>query len=513
MGIISKGVSVYTFGSSITNPGSAASPLSLSWANQMSAWLGMKLFNQGASGNGMWKAQNNAFTNMPQVGNNSMVLIESAYNDMRAAGASAKNLNMISGCLRGIVANSFLGQAVAASQATLSGTYSATFQSSTVGGKANRINSADRGVILQASSSFVEWTFEGDNIVFGFIGTDGTVNDYGAFEVFVDGFSRGIYNSNDYATGVPLPLWNHQYCPCTLVFGNLIGVSHSIKIVSLDSRPVIVDYFGIMKNPSLCKPVVINHCLKMTATGYVSGSITNGSDAAVDAINNEINKLKSTFCGYQVAIVKTVHYDPYTGISGDEVHPSNTGHQQILNDLQSQITIGPANNDAAWDSVVLSGANIVDTSGIVTTTATSGGYGNLAMGDKFLLDGQDGAIKNQYVDTEQRLHVFGFNNTNYPVPYSQIDFGWYYNSTGFIIKVQNGSTINTGIQAIAGMHYGAFVEGEDVELRSSVDGDQFTFLASFSNKRTTGMDLWTMGDFYGAASPKQMNYPKGFNLI
>lgn len=509
----SKGVSIYGFGDSITNPGSAASPISLSWINQLSDWLGMKLFNQGASGNGVWKGLNNAYTNMPQVGNNSMAAILLGYNDIRADGSSGKNVSMIMNCMRAMVSNCFLGYAEAASQATLSGDYSATFLSSNVGGKANRINSLHRGVILQSHDSFVEWSFVGNNVVVGFIGTDGIVNDYGAFEVLIDGFSKGVYNSNDYATGVTFGLWNHQFVPGSLVFNHLVGEGHSIKIVSLDDRPVVIDFFGTMKDPSICKPVLVGHVLKMTDAGYAKLPYNKGSDIAIDGINNELNNLQSIFCGYPFAVVQTRNYDPYTGVSDDDVHPNNSGHFEIFSSFQSQITIGPANNDWTWSRVTMSGSNIVDTEGIITTTSQTNGYGNLASGDIHLPSGYDGAIKFQYIDTAQRLPVLGFSTTGAAVGFTSMKFGMYINGSGYIIKIENGATVNTLIAAIAGMHYAIFVVGEEVDLKSSVDGNEFYSIYPINAKRTDGMNLFSCGDFYGGTANKQMNYPKGYNLI
>lgn len=509
---VSKGQDFKLFGSSV-GVGSAASPITMSYANQTAGYLGMKLVNYAASGNGMWKEQNNAFTNMPQTGNNSMVLIEPAYNDMRADGASEKNVNMVMNCLRGIIANCFLKTAVAASEATLSGTYSATFVSSIVGGKANRINTAHRGVILQASGSFVEWSFTGDNVVVGFIGTDGVVNDHSSFQVFIDGYLREVINPNDYATGVPLSTWNHQYCPGSLVFCNLVGSSHTIKIVSLDNKDFIIDYFGTMKDPAICKPVIVAHVMKMTAAGYALLPYNKGSDAAVNAFNNEINGLPSTFCGYPLGIAETgLFYDHVLGVSGDKIHLNNTGHTQKANAFKSQITLGPGDDMTGWTDIILSGASMVNNGVNWKTTGTNNNYGNLGFGDLYLPAYTNGRIGVQYIDTEQRLHILGTSYQNTPVGKAGIKFGLYFNSTGLIIKVQNGATINTNIQAIAGVRYYIDFTGEDVTLLSSVDNEHFELVSTFTVDRDESQPVYIPADFYGSAT-KQMNNPIAFNFI
>lgn len=75
--------------------------------------------------------------------------------------------------------------------------------------------------------------------------------------------------------------------------------------------------------------VYLGLCLKMTSSGYIAyGPAWNhGSDAAVDDLNSLIIQVASRYPA--VHIVNTATYDPYTGISGDLIHPNDAGHWQI----------------------------------------------------------------------------------------------------------------------------------------------------------------------------------------
>lgn len=511
----SKGPAVEVYGSSVVNPGSAASPLTSSWPNQIAGWVNMKLFNRGASGNGAWKMQNQAFTNMPQVANNLMSLWEGPYNDNRNDGDSPKNVNMVMNCLRGGIANSFLGTAVAAYEGsvTKSGPYSADLDTHVIGGKARRINNVYRAVTLLAQDAFVEYSFTGDNIVVGFVGTDGTINNYGLFRILIDGNSFGDHESNNYATGKTLSTYNHQFCPGSFVFCGLGAGSHTVRIIALDSRPVAIDYLGTMKDPALCKPVLVAHVMKMTAAGYALTPNNKGSDASCNTFNNEINNLPSTFPGYPIGIVETDNfYDPVTGVSTDKIHPNNVGHGKLFESYQSQITLGPGDDMTGWTDIILSGASMVNSGLNWKTTGTNSNYGNLGFGNLYLPAYTNGRIGVQYIDTEQRLHILGTSYQNTPVGKAGIKFGLYFNSTGLIIKVQNGATINTNIQAIAGVRYYIDFTGEDVTLLSSVDNEHFELVSTFTVDRDESQPVYIPADFYGSAT-KQMNNPIAFNFI
>lgn len=341
-----SGTGIFGFGDSITNPGASASPSDSSWINKLALLLGLTLTNYGASGHGVYRALSDAYLNMADSANDKMVVSLAGYNDMRKGGTNAKTTNMMVNSIRALIANSFLKhvEPISSSAITKTGSVSATIQSSAYGGKANRISSINRGATMSAEGDQLSWSFTSDNVVVGFIGSDGVNINQGSFEVKIDGVSQGIFNCDDYADGLPLAGYDHQRVAGALVFTGLTNESHTIDITAQSdcsgSTPAMIDYLGYMMEPASCKPVVIGEILKMTATGYATGSITAGSDVAANQINTAIGNMLKTFAAYPVSFAPTgYYYNPSTTAGTDHVHPNNTGHEQIKTAFERVITL------------------------------------------------------------------------------------------------------------------------------------------------------------------------------
>jgi lysophospholipase L1-like esterase len=77
--------------------------------------------------------------------------------------------------------------------------------------------------------------------------------------------------------------------------------------------------------------VYLGNCLKMTASGYALGSPFNvGSDTAVGQFNAIISARAAAHSNV-ILIDASAAYNPNTDVSGDNIHPSNSGHANIAN--------------------------------------------------------------------------------------------------------------------------------------------------------------------------------------
>ncbi len=77
--------------------------------------------------------------------------------------------------------------------------------------------------------------------------------------------------------------------------------------------------------------VYLGLCLSMTPTGYTARkpNWNHGSNMTVQAFNQIIRQTAQRYPF--VRIVDTSFYTPASGVSADQVHPNDLGHQQIAN--------------------------------------------------------------------------------------------------------------------------------------------------------------------------------------
>lgn len=282
--------------------------------------------NRAVAGRGIWEAirLHNANVN-PTTGAFSVVM--AGFNDVRRGGNAVKTLSKIEQGYRGIIVNQFMRTSLAANTVSASLTRSGSwsqFFADTVGGKYNN------GSFSSTSGNYIEYSFSDNNVTVGMIGGDGVSQIYGNFDVYIDGVLQGSYSVNNKTDGISDGSNNNQRSPYILFFNGLADGNHTIRITLTNSLPVPVDYFGHLKDPNLCTPILLMEAPKMNATGYAIAP-ANATDAIIDELNVLINSVANEFSSeFPIIVAKTNDwYNVATGLDTDNIHPNNLGHRQI----------------------------------------------------------------------------------------------------------------------------------------------------------------------------------------
>lgn len=289
--------------------------------------------NRAVSGRGVWESirLHNANIN-PE--DNIFTSVMAGFNDVRRGGNDSKTFTKISNAYRGIIVNQFLDRFLdvnnISSDLVVSGTWT-TFNSASVGGKSF-------GKFSQVSGNYMEYTFKDTNVVLAMIGGDGVNEVHGSFDVSIDGGAATSYTLNNQTDGISDGVNNNERSPFILYFSGLEDKEHTIRVTHTDTNNLPIDYFGHLKKPKFCTPLVILEAPKMNAAGYATPP-ANANDAIIDELNVLINSVASEFSSdYPIYISKTNNfYDVTTGLSGDNIHPNDIGYRQIYNSLYDSL--------------------------------------------------------------------------------------------------------------------------------------------------------------------------------
>lgn len=320
--IVSKAVTLYTFGDSIT-AGTGASDAAHRYVNLLAAAKGWSLTNVGNSGKRMNDAAMIDAMYAEVVGENKVYTLLSGVNDARTGGTDLTLLDSFRGCLQAGIAWLAIPDAykIKAVDATRAGTWA---QNTTVYGgmdyKSTTVNSTIQAVV------------RGTTAYLGYIRAAASG---GTFSVSIDGVSYGTYS-----TGVTTPTRQDgdtgQYGAYLLRFPGLTYGDHTILVTVTSatnaSNAVYIDWFGGNGVPEYTDshPVYVGNCLRASDT-YYSGH-SPASDAAVTLYNNVINDAISSLTrdGLNVCLVDVVtSQDRAADLDADGLHPNNTGHQKL----------------------------------------------------------------------------------------------------------------------------------------------------------------------------------------
>jgi len=311
-----------SYGDSFTTGMGASSPSTLGYVALLANLYSLSSTNRAVSSTGMFSTATLHNLNINPTSNVfSSVMV--GFNDIGQGGNDAKTIAKIKNGIRAIISNQFLDRYYSASSGssfiTKSGTWSA-YTASSFGGKTAGNSSVNSG-------NYIEYAFTDTNVVVAMIGSDGSTA-YGTFDVTIDGVSQGSYTLNNQTDG----LISAVKCPFVLYYANLTNTAHTIRITQTNSSLINVDYFGNLKMPKFCNPLLLFEIPKRNAAGYASLPITL-TDSDVDLYNTFINDVVSEFSGeYPVYIAKTNdYYSTISGVSVDNVHPNDIGHRQIFN--------------------------------------------------------------------------------------------------------------------------------------------------------------------------------------
>ena len=342
-----------------------------SYIKLLTSLYGATNINRAASGRGIWEALrlHNANVN-PSTGAFSVVM--AGFNDVRRGGNAVKTFSKIENGYRGIIVNQFMRTSIAANTVSASLTRSGSwsqFFADTVGGKYNN------GAFSSTSGNYLEYTFSDNNVTVGMIGGDGVSQIYGNFDVHIDGILQGSYSVNNKTDGISDGVNNNQRAPYVLFFTGLADGNHTIRITLTNSLPVPVDYFGHLKDPNLCTPILLMEAPKMNATGYAIAP-ANATDAIIDELNVLINSIANEFSSeFPIIVAKTNNwYNVTTGLDTDNIHPNNLGHRQIYQAAYEALREVILVNNTISSNLLLSNNSWQGTNDYTQRVKTSSGF-------------------------------------------------------------------------------------------------------------------------------------------
>lgn len=313
------------YGDSITL-GMNSSPTSNSYINLLGSLYSKTIVNRAASARGIWEASRQFFANVSTL-TTTMPIVMAGFNDVRRGGSSVKTTAKIINGYKSIIANQFLNSFTGANSTTnitKSGTWT-QYAGISVGAK------TDNGSYSNGNGSYIEYTFTDNNVVLGLVAGDGVGQIHADFTVTIDGVSQGSFTENNQTDGISDGVNDNARSTMCLLFSGLSDGTHVVRLTNTTTSNLIVDYFGHLKQPKFCTPILIMQAPKMDATGYAT-SPNLANDVIIDQLNSNLVSLVATFPSeYPIVIAKTNDfYNVTTGLdTSDHIHPNNIGHRQI----------------------------------------------------------------------------------------------------------------------------------------------------------------------------------------
>lgn len=290
---------IYAFGDSTTSGTGITNP----YPSTISAWKDIPKINKGIGGSVLADQVKSIYDTSYNIDDLSLFL--TGYNDMRLGG----NITPYQETLRATLA--YMGTSTKQSAQSLETTGTWANVSSTV-------NSVGRWSATVGST--ITATVTGSII---YIGSLHQVSQSGTFQVFVDGLSYGLYQtqgSRNFPSG-------KDWSPFLIRIDGLTNSQHTV-IISVASGRIYVDWVG---SPTPGQKVYVAGCLHMPPAGYPLGSPFNkGSDVLADQftsiIIDKVNNLLLDGLNLNYIDIK---YDPLTQVKTDNIHPNENGQATI----------------------------------------------------------------------------------------------------------------------------------------------------------------------------------------
>jgi hypothetical protein len=259
-------------------------------------------------------------------GHNAYEGLMPSLNDVRNTNIlSAGNRKTINSIVNGMKAMWMNHMAKAATGAgdgsiTRSGSWNSSWDASVEAGK--KTNAA----YTSSAGAYAEYTFSDSTVGVQFMG-----NSSGGATVVtiaIDGSTVETFDLNNQNDGV-----SGSYMPTAKFFTGLTNASHTLRVTNTSGDGLmIVDYFTNLRDAASAPPIVFFHEPHLDATGYSGGQ---ASDAAIDTINVKYDSLRNSFpSAYKARTIVARTNTRYvattsSGLSGDHVHPNDSGHGQI----------------------------------------------------------------------------------------------------------------------------------------------------------------------------------------
>lgn len=300
------------------------------------------LNNLAQGGKGVW-VMANAIQNVSYLGGQSATIVSAmaGYNDMRRGSSAFLTRKKIQTCYRSVVLNGIANVFAPAGSAsvTRTGTWT-SYNASSVGGRyPGGTIPSNMAVISIVSGSTMTWTFTGSDFGVQFSGADSTHFTYGTGTITIDGKPLDNINLNVWYDGISDGVNSNQRGPVAFTWHNFKYESHTVVLTTTSNNSFAVDFFATINTPLNSPCFVFFEIPYSDATGY---AVTPefGSVAASDICTALIKTIVTDYIklGYSICYVPTNSYfSLMTGLSGDHIHPNNTGHTQIFNAMSAYV--------------------------------------------------------------------------------------------------------------------------------------------------------------------------------
>jgi len=310
-----EGDTIYSYGDSFTQGFNATPQTTNGYIYLLGDYLDCDIVQKAVGGTYSYQAWT-ALKNDKLAGVNKQVVFMTGVNDYRATSATTFQIQTLKyiGYIKSAITLQFLKSWIPATSASV--TLSGTWDSTTYAGSGLH----SKFLYSTSNNATATYTFTDSTLV---IGTFGGTN--GSFDVTIDGVWKGRYFFSGFSDGNTTQ---------TLIYRGLTNASHTVVVKKIGTTISELDYFGHLKDASVCKPIVIGELPNWNKADYAATVGTN----YFPFVNNQICSATSDFYGYPVAVAPVNAYlNPETDIDTDNVHPTNAGHVKIFNAFKSVI--------------------------------------------------------------------------------------------------------------------------------------------------------------------------------
>lgn len=323
-----NGIGLLAFGDSFTVGSNATN--NVGYAQQLATYIGGTSVNYGVGSSMSTVSAKKALEVLPEGYRRPVISYMAGLNDIRGGGTAA--LPKLEGNLRSFLAACFLRDVCPASKMRRTGTWTA--QANNYGGKSFYCG----GTPLDTSGSLsnsLEWDFYGDNVVIGAYPTNGVSSFYRDLSISVDGGAPVTFE----LLGKTNELISYD---AKIIRGLGAGI-HTVRVTPLStSAHNILDYVGTLVDGGTQSPVFVSEIPYLLNWAQYSSIATQ---AICDAANVVINNVVAEFPGLDIEVIKVNDfYDPTLPgkCSSDGIHPTSSGHADILNAFKDKITLIPS---------------------------------------------------------------------------------------------------------------------------------------------------------------------------
>lgn len=276
--------------------------------------------------------------------NTGITWVQAMYNDARAGGNNSRTPLKAASALKAGFVNHFADEYITGSDTTTAflhryGTWTTGLNSTTMGGKTKN------GAQTTTLNDSITYDFVGRYAGVILKGGDGSAYITSIVRANIDGGSTTDYNTT-VADGTTVVSKVNNEIPYAIVFDAGTWGKHHIKLVNTEAKIMYVDYFAPL-SVGIRGPYIVNHMIYPVAPAGTQYLACN------NAIDSAWALLPAAFPTWVVPVNN--NFDRTTGLSGDGVHPNNTGYRQIFRAEMDQ-----------WNAraVGLQGVIVRDTTGL-----------------------------------------------------------------------------------------------------------------------------------------------------